>query len=178
MTLALNPFDLALLLLWAAVVFLAAQRGLSGLIVGVVSVLLWRPALLVAAWSPPLALAASLLVGLSLTLLLRAFPQLSYRQPRWGHLVGAFGGVMLGSALVLTLLVSLPVERDLGGAVRYPARGTPFAEVFQRSRLGDAGRAILLYPLLERSGRVAPAHRGTLSVLHRLLVVGQPWGEG
>jgi hypothetical protein len=178
MTLPFTPFDLALLLFWAAVVVLAAQCGISGLFVGVVGPLLLRPLLLLAEVGALPALAAALMLGLLLALSVRPFPRLSYRQPRWGHLLGALGGVFLGGALVLALLVSLPLGRDLNGAVRYPAADTPFAAVIQRSRSGDAGRAILLYPLLESSGQVAPEQRGVLSVLHSLFVVGQPWREG
>lgn len=178
MTLSLTPFDLALLLLWAATVALSAQRGVLGLLVGIVGVLFLRPLLLLAQKSALLALVAALLVGFLVTLSVRPFPRLSYRQPRWGHLLGAVGGALLGGALVLTLLVSLPIGRDLNGAVRYPAADLPFAGALQGSRLVDAGRAILLYPLLERSGQVAPEQRGVLSVLHNMFVVGQPWGEG
>ncbi len=108
---------------------------------------------------------------------MRPFPRLSYRQPAWGHLLGAFGGVLLASVLVLTLSISLPLGRDFSGAVLYPARDIPFSETLHRSRSVAAGRAILLYPLLERSGQLGPEYRG-LGVLHRLLVVGQPWREG
>lgn len=175
---ALTPFDLALLLLWVAVVVVAARRGILGLLVGAFGVLLLRPLLLLAEVGALPAVAAALMLGLLLALSVRRFPRLSYRQPRWGYLLGALGGIFLGGALVLALLVSLPIERDLNGAVRYPAVDTPFAAVIQRSRLGDVGRAILLYPLLSGSGRVAPEQRGVLSVLHSLFVVGQPWREG
>ena len=173
----LTPFDAALLLLWTFVVYLAAQRGLPGLIVGTVSVLFWRPILLIAHRNPLLAVATALLVGFLVMLLMRPFPRLSYRQPAWGHALGALGGALLGSALVLTLTVSLPLGRDLNGVLWYPAQDIPFAELLQRSRSVAAGRAILLYPLLERSGQLGPRYRGTLSTLHRLLIVGQPWGE-
>ena len=38
-------------------------------------------------------LVAALALGLLLALSVRLFPRLSYRQPRWGHLLGALGGV-------------------------------------------------------------------------------------
>lgn len=174
----LTPFDLALLLLWALVVLLSAQRGVLGLLTGIVGVLFLRPLLQLAGQSPLLALLAALLIGFLVSLSVRPFPRLSYRQPRWGHLLGAVGGAVLGGALVVTLLVSLPTGRDLNGAVRYPAVDLPFAAAWQGSRLIGAGRAILLYPLLERNGRVAPERRALLSVLHGMFVVGQPWREG
>ena len=173
-----TPIDLALLLFWLCVVILAAQRGVLGLIIGVLGVLFLRPLVQLAATSAPLALTVALLIGLLASLSVRPFPWLRYRQPRWGYLLGALGGAALGGALVLTLLVSLPIGRDLGGAVRYPAQSVPFAEVFGRSRLVGAGRAILLYPLLDKGGRIDPAHRGVLGALHDMFVVGQPWEEG
>ena len=173
----LTPIDILLPLLWLFVVVAAAQRGLVGLIAGLAGTVFLKPLLLLAAYSAPLALVVALLLGFLLTLLVRPFPNLSYRQPRWGYLLGALGGAVLGTALVVTLLVSLPLGRDLNGAVRYPAQEMPFSTLFERSRLVGLGRAILLYPLLAERGDVAPANRGVLSTLHTMFVVGQPWEE-
>ncbi len=173
----LAPIDILLPLLWLFVVVVSAQRGLVGLIAGLAGAVFIKPLLLVSSFSAPLALVVALLLGFLVTMLVRPFPNLSYRQPRWGYLAGAFGGAVLGTALVLTLLVSLPIGRDLSGAVRYPAREMPLVTLFERSRLVSFGRAILLYPLLERSGDVAPENRGVLSTLHTMFVVGEPWEE-
>lgn len=178
MTFSLSPVDVLLVLLWLSVVALAAQHGFLGLLVGLVGTLLLKPLLLLSEVSPLLSLACALVVGFLLSLVLRPFPRLSTRQPAYGRVLGAFGGVLLGSALVLALTVSLPLGRDLNGGVRYPDPKMPYAGALQRSRLVEVGRAILLYPLLEQSGQVAPEVRGALSVLHTMFVVGQPWEGG
>ncbi len=59
----LTPFDAALVLLWGFIVYLSAERGLPGLIVGVVCVLFWRPVLLLAGENLLLAIATALVVG-------------------------------------------------------------------------------------------------------------------
>ncbi len=173
----LTPVDILLPLLWLFVVVVSAQRGLVGLIAGLAGAVFLKPLLLLANTSAPLALGVALLLGFLVTLLVRPFPTLSYRQPRWGYLLGALGGAVLGIALVLTLLVSLPLGRDLNGAVQYPAEEMPFSALFERSRLVAFGRAILLYPLLEKRGDVSPQNRDVLSALHTMFVVGQPWKE-
>lgn len=178
MNLFFSPFDVVLLLLWLLIVVLAAQQGFLGLIVGFVGSLLLRPLLSLAQTSPLLSLACALLVGLLLSLTLRPFPRLSTRQPSYAHVLGAFGGALLASTIVLALSVSLPLGRDINGAVRYPDPATPFAEPLQRSRFVEVGRAILLYPLFNESGQVAPQLQGVLNVLHRVFVVGRPWEEG
>ncbi len=171
------PIDVVLPLLWLFIVVVSAQRGLVGLIAGLAGAVFIKPLLLLASFSAPLALVVALLLGFLVTLAVRPFPNLSYRQPRWGHLLGGLGGAVLGTALLVTLLVSLPLGRDLNGAVRYPAAEIPFSALFERSRLVSLGRAILLYPLLAASGDVSPENRGVLSALHTMFVVGQPWEE-
>ena len=171
------PIDLLLPLLWLLIVVVSAQRGLVGLIAGLAGAVFIKPLLLLATYSAPLALGVALLLGYAVTILVRPFPNLSYRQPRWGYLLGGLGGAVLATVLVLTLLVSLPLGRDLNGAVRYPDEEMPFAALFEGSRLVSFGRAILLYPLLAESGDVSPSSRGVLSTLHTMFVVGQPWEE-
>jgi hypothetical protein len=178
MSLPVSPLDVFSLLLWGFVVMLAAQRGFLGLILGVLGLLLLRPLLLLAAWNPLVTLVVALLLGLVFSAMLRPFPRLSSRQPRYAHVLGGVGGVLLGGALLLALSVSLPLARDMNGALRYPDPEMPLAELAQSSHLVKVGRAILLYPLLQESGSAALPAQGVLNVLHGLLVVGQPWEEG
>lgn len=172
-----SPIDILLVLLWVFVVVLTSQRGLLGFIVALAGTVLLKPLQLLTVYSPPMALVAAVGLGLLIGSAGRFIPRISYRQPRWGYLLGAFGGVILGSALVLTLIVSLPLGRDLNGALRYPSPDLPYQSVFQNSRLVELGRVILLYPLLRESGEFSPASRATLGVLHTMFVVGQPWEE-
>lgn len=171
-----SSIDILLILLWVFVVVLTSQRGILGFIVGLAGTVLLKPLQLLTVYSPPLALVAAIGLGLLIGSAGRFIPRISYRQPRWGYLLGALGGMVLGSALVLTLIVSLPLGRDLNGALRYPSLDLPYRTVFQSSRLLDLGRAILLYPL-QRNGAYSPAGRATLNVLHTMFVVGQPWEE-
>ena len=85
----LAPIDILLPLLWLLVVVVSAQRGLVGLIAGLAGAVFIKPLLLLASYSAPLALVVALLLGFLVTLLVRPFPNLSYRQPRWGYLAGA-----------------------------------------------------------------------------------------
>lgn len=172
-----TPIDVALLLLWAAVVWLSAQRGVLGFVIGFIGLLFLRPLLLLAERHAALALLLALVVGILVGVGVRLLPGLSLRQPRWGYLLGAFGGVLLGGALVVALLVSLPLGRDFSGALRYPDPEMPLAGALQDSRLVHAGRAILLYPLLEQRGQLAAEQRSLVATLHRFFVVGEPWRE-
>lgn len=171
-----SPVDLLLVLLWVFVVVLTSQRGILGFLVGLVGTVLLKPLQLLAVYSPPMALVAAIGLGLLIGSVGRIVPRISYRQPRWGYPLGALGGVILASALVLTLIVSLPLGRDLNGALRYPSPDLPYSAVFRNSRLVGLGRAILLYPL-QREGGFSPAGRATLEVLHTMFVVGRPWEE-
>ncbi len=178
MTFLPSPIDVVLLLLWFSVVVLAAQHGFLGLLVGVVGTIFLNPLLRLAEVNPLLGLFCALLIGFLLSVVLRPFPRLSTRQPAYSHVLGALGGALLGGTLVLALAVSLPLGRDFNGAMRYPDPKMPYADALQSSRLVELGRVIVLYPLLQESGEVAPAYRGVLRVLHDVLVVKPPWEEG
>lgn len=168
-------FDLALLLVLAVLVALAAERRLGGLIIGLGGVLLLRPILLLADL-PIVALAVALLAGLLLALLSRR-ARARRLSAAAGAALGGFGGLLLGGALLLATVTSLPIERNEAGQLVYPPRGlpAPLSAALQRSPLARTGRDILLYPLLVRQGDVPAAKQPVLRALHGYLVVGEPW---
>lgn len=169
--------DLLLVLLFAALIALGAERRLTGLFLGLAAVVLLRPLMILGDLSPLLAVAAALMAGLALALLARRAGR-QRRSSRNGSLVlGGLGGALLGASLVLSLVVSLPIERNLSGQIVYPPQSIPgpLASAVSRSRLFREGRDILLYPLLDRQGDIAPGRRPVVGTLHRFLVVGEPW---
>lgn len=173
--------DLVLVLVVASITALAAERRLAGLFVGVGGVILLRPLLLLGHASPILAVVAALLVGLGLGLAGRRV----LRQNRGGDVavraLGGLGGLVLGVAIVLALVTSLPIQRNPANPneLFYPPRDlpAPVQQAVLRSRLVLVGRDILLYPLLTRQGQVEGAEARIVRGLHRLLVVGEPWNE-
>lgn len=168
------PFDLISAVLWVCVVALCARRGLEGLIVSLIALLFFRPLLGLG----QVGVIVALIVGVAASLAMRLAPQLSFRQPKWGHLLGAVGGALLATVLALNLSVSLPLGQDINGNAEYPKRGLPFEDVFYESRLLRVGHDILLYPLLKASGENPALGAGLTAFLHNFLVVGEPWKEG
>lgn len=172
----MNPVDLLLLTILATTTVLGMQRGLLGFAVGVVALLLFRPLLLLAYWSAPLAIGLATIAGLGVGLGLRMLgPRLNPGEG-FKHGLGGLGGGILGVLLLLTLVTSLPIERDLNNRIVYPPRSLPLpvAEAVLSSRLVDVGRDILLYPLLNEGGLGG----GILAGLHGFFVVGEPWEGG
>ncbi len=173
--------DLLLVIVVATVTVLGAQRRLAGLLVGLGGLLLLRPLIVAGHASPLVALVLALLAGLVLSLVGRRL----FRQNRggdvWKRALGGLGGFVLGSAIVVALVVSFPIQRNPANPneLFYPPRNlpAPLQEAVLRSRLVMVGRDILLYPLLARQGDVAGAEGRVVRGLHRWFVVGEPWNE-
>ncbi len=171
--------DVALVLTIAATTALAAERRLSGLLLGLGGVLALRPLLVLASLNPWLALVAALLVGLALALVGRHVLQLSRVPGPLTRVAGGFGGLVLGTALVLALVTSLPIQRNPvePGLIYYPPRDLPTAvqHAVSGSTAIAVGRSVLLYPLLSAQGAVPEAQEPVLAALHRWFVVDEPW---
>lgn len=174
--------DAALVLTVAALVGLAAERRLLGALVGIGGALALRPLLVLADLNPWLALVAALLVGLALALLGRHVLPLARVPGTAARVAGGFGGLVLGVALVLALVTSLPIQRDVveRGVIYYPPNDLPRAVqgAVTRSAAVDLGKSVLLHPLLEAQGAVAEGDARVLALLHRWFVVGEPWRAG
>jgi hypothetical protein len=169
--------DLLLALMLAVFIPLGAERRLGGLMLGLGGVLLLRPLLLLGQVSMLLALAAALAAGLALALAARGIGR-RRRLPRVPFaILGGVGGGLLGTALVLSMAVSLPLERNAANQIVYPPEQVPafVAPAVRGSRVFREGRDILLYPLLDAQGDISPRRRPVLEALHSYLVVGQPW---
>ncbi len=169
--------DVALLLLIAILTALGVQRRLAGLLLAVAALLLLRPLLLLARVSPLLTLLAALVIGLALGLAGRGLSRAGRSRDRVSAVLGGAGGFLLGIMLVLALVTSLPIERNLSNQIVYPPRELPLpiARQLTSSRLVRLGRDILLYPLLEPSVTFTSSQQLVYRGLHSLLVVGTPW---
>lgn len=171
--------DAALVLTIAAVVALAAERRLSGLLLGLGGALALRPLLVLASLNPWLALVAALLVGLGLALVGRHVLQLARVPGPFTRVAGGFGGLVLGTALTLALVTSLPIQRNPvePGLIYYPPRDLPGS--VQQAVTGSAavavGRSVLLYPLLSAQGAIPEGQEPVLALLHQWFVVDEPW---
>ncbi|HKI58967.1 MAG TPA: hypothetical protein VKA00_07125 [Trueperaceae bacterium] len=173
--------DLVLALVVATVTALGMHRRLSGFFVGLGGALLLHPLLVVAHANPFLALVAAWAAGLGLSMLGRRLFQLNRGAGALMRVLGGLGGLALGVALVLSLVTSLPIQRNPANPneLFYPPRNlpVPIAAAVTDSRLVLLGRDILLYPLLTRQGDVNTGQERVLQGLHRLFVVGEPWNE-
>src|SRR5690554_1085580 len=114
--------DAVLVAIVAVATAFGAQRRLVGLVVGVGAVLLLKPLLVVGSRSPVIALVAALVGGILLAILSQRLTAPGMRQ-RWPTMVaGGAGGMMLGLALVVAFVTSLPIERSSADprAIYYP----------------------------------------------------------
>lgn len=171
----LTFIDLLLALALAAFIGLGARRKLAGLVVGLGSLLLFHPLLLVFNGNEYVALSLALIAGLLLGFACRFLPA-----PQRGldvpfGVLGGLGGFCLGALLVLVTVTSLPVERNIQNQVVYPGGDLRPAirSAARRSPLVDVGRDIVLYPLLE--AQLEPGSKGLYGALHSFLAIGEPW---
>lgn len=168
------------LLTVAVAVFVAVgvEKKLIGFFVGVGGVVALRPLLGLGQANPALAVALGLGLGVALGLLGRRLVAPGRGPVVLFKVMGGFGGLLLGLALVASLVTSLPIQRNAANPreIFYPPRAAPavLLGAFQRSPLIAAGRAILLYPLLPSDDFGAGEQR-VYGALHDWLVVGEPW---
>lgn len=169
--------DVVLLGVVALLVALGAKRRLSGLVVGVGALLLFRLLLGVFGSSVWVGLAFALLAGLLLGLLGRSLSAARRASPRLASVLGGVGGGLLGLLLVLAVVTSLPIERNINDQIVYPPQRLPLSlrGAVTASAAVDLGRDILLYPLLVEAGM--RERSGILEGLHGFFVVGEPWNR-
>lgn len=169
--------DAVLVLLVAVCTAFGAQRRLVGLVVGVGSVLLLKPLLVVGSRSSVLALIGAVIGALLLALLAQRIAPPGLRQ-RWpSKVAGGFGGLVLGLALLVSFVTALPIERHVADqrAIYYPPVNAPFgmSSTLQASPLVMMGRSIVLYPLLEPPE--SELTQNTYQALRSWFVQGDPW---
>ena len=170
--------DVALIVVVAALVALCAKKKLVGLFVGLGAALLLRPLLSLGQSNAYLAVALALAAGVALALFGRRLVSPS-QGPNWPLTVlGGFGGVLLGFAMLFALITSLPIQRVPANqnAIYYPPQdiNQQLAVTLRRSPLILMGRSILLYPLLPVDG-FSNLQQRVYSGLHGWLVIGEPW---
>lgn len=119
--------DVALVLTVATLVALAAQRRLVGLMVGAGGALALRPLLMLGDMNPWLGLFGALLAGLGFALIGRMLLPLGGGRGWLVRLAGGAGGAVLGVAVVLTLVTSLPIltRRAQPQPTALPVSGAP-----------------------------------------------------
>lgn len=172
--------DALLVLMVAVFVAVGAEKKLIGFFVGVGGVVALRALQGVWQTNPALAIALGVAIGVALGLLGRRLVPPSRGPILAFKIMGGFGGLVMGLALLASLVTSLPIQRNAANPreIFYPPRAAPTAmlSAFQRSPLIAAGRAILLYPLLPTEDFGANQQR-FYGTMHKWLVVGEPWME-
>jgi len=176
----LTWLDVLLTLVVAVFVAVGVEKKLIGFFVGVGGVVALRALQGVWQSNPALAIALGVALGVGLGLLGRRLVAPGRGPVLLFKVMGGFGGLVMGLALVATLVTSLPIQRNAANPreIFYPPRDAPASlqAVIQRSPLIAAGRAILLYPLLPADSFGAGEQR-VYGALHRWIVVGEPWME-
>lgn len=179
----MNWLDILLTLGLAALTAFAAKRKLTGLVVSLGGVLFLRPLLLLSQLNLFMGLVVALLLSAVLGLAGRVLSRRVRVKAPYGGLLGGGAGFVLALLLVLSLSVSLPIERDVNNRLIYPStdmRGIPTAisRAFRQSLYVGLGRDILFFPLFDAAGQVEPTSREMMRGLHWLLVAGRPWERG
>ena len=171
--------DFVLVAIPAALAVLGAERRLIGLTLGVAALVLLRPLVVVGTMSPILALLLALVVGVVVALLVRTFVPWRRNGAVVQQVLGGIGGFAMGTLLVLTLVTALPIQRNPINEreIFYPPRNLPepIGQAVAASRLVEAGRDILLFPLLDGRMAFSDTERAVYGGLHGYLVVGTPW---
>jgi hypothetical protein len=180
----MSLFDVILIVVVASLTSLGTKRRLSGFLTALGGLVLFRPILMISSASPFVALLAALAVGFGLSWATRLLLiKVTRAQEGLTAYLGGVGGFLLGIALVLAMVTSLPVERNFENRIYYPPQNlpSPLAQPVSSSRLVRVGRDILLFPLLDSQGGFedrGSGERKVLQGLHAFFVVGEPWGSG
>lgn len=175
----MTVLDLLLVLTVATTAALGSQRRLTGLLVGLGGAVALRPLLVLADLNPGLALIGALLVGLGLAFIGRHLLQLAQVPGLAARVAGGVGGGLLGLAVVLTLVTSMPIERNplSPSELVYPPRDSlpnGVRQVVHGSSLVAVGREVLFAPLLP-AGSLPQERASLVDALHRWVIVGEPW---
>ena len=170
--------DVLLALVVAVFTAAGAHRKLTGLFVGVGGAFALKPLLGLGESNPWTAVGVALAVGVVLGLLGRRLYDPG-RGPGWPYQVlGGIGGAVMGVAMVVALITSLPLQQTARG-IHYPpiSPDTELNRTLQRSPLVLTGRTILFYPLLADAelAELSPAQHRVYAGLHDLFVLGEPW---
>lgn len=175
----MTVLDVALVITAALVAALASQRRLGGLMVGLGGALVLRPLLLLGDMNPWLGLFGALLVGLGLALAGRLLLPGAGGSGVWPRIAGGLGGAALGVVIVLTLVTSLPIQRDAlnPNQLRYPPQDLPATvrPLVDRSALVQIGREVLFAPLLAVQDPSSSERTSVMNALHAWLVTSEPW---
>ncbi len=172
--------DVLLVIALVAVAALSAERRWVGVLVCAGGLLLLGPLLGLAAVSPLLSLIAALLAGLLLALLAGRLTRARHGRGAAGTVLGGFFGLLLGCALLLTAVTSLPVEARADGLYYPPTNlAAPITTGVRDSFFFAYGRSVLLQPLLAAQANADPAVTGSFggltAFLHDWLVPVKPW---
>ncbi|HZW28229.1 MAG TPA: hypothetical protein VFF08_07220 [Trueperaceae bacterium] len=170
--------DVLLAVLVAVLTAAGVHRRLIGLFVGLGAALALGPLLRLGQSSPWTAVAVAAVLGLVLGLLGRRLYDPG-RGPVWPYQVlGGVGGAVLGAALVVALITSLPISRSARG-LHYPPHqpDTALYRTLNRSPLVLVGRTIVFYPVLpaEELAKLRPYEQRVYAGLHDVFVPGEPW---
>ncbi len=182
MNIGISWFDIVLLAGVASLVALGAKRKMTGLIVGLGSIFLFRVLITFADRGISgiiVALVMAILAGVLFGMLGRAsvFKQRGLELPL--SFAGGFGGLLTGLVLVGALITSLPLQQRFDNTVDYPPTATELGSLLasgvnSSQLVKGIGRNIVLYSLLADKG-IPESQRGIYQALHSYFVVREPW---
>ncbi len=171
-------FDFLLMAFMASLVSFGIKKKMAGLLVGLGASLIFRLLLGISASSYFLVgIVLAMIAGLILGLLgIRLNTQFTIPDIA-GNILGGIGGSLLGILMVLAVITSFPLGKNINGVIVYPSHEIKpsIRAAVQQSYLVNIGRNILLYPLLKNQNYFDDSQDKVYEVLHRLIVVGKPW---
>jgi hypothetical protein len=173
-------FDIFLLASLAAFVALGAKRKLTGLIVGVLSIPLFR-LLVTFADNGMSGIIVAIVMAVLAGILFGMLGRTSVLKGRGLELplsiAGGVGGLLTGLLLVGALVTSFPLSLSFDRAtVYYPSQDTPklLIDAANQSQLFQLGRSIVLFDLLDKTS-LSTGEQGIYNALNGFFAVGRPW---